>query len=173
MASIKLVVMSDSHGDRGVVEMVKSHYLGQVDGIFHNGDSELPSSDPIWSGVYVVQGNCDYDDGYQATAVVDLGTVRVAQTHGHLHAINFLWDRLVYFAEEAGADICLYGHLHRAAAWQEGKTVFVNPGSVSQPRGDVQEKLYALIEADETRIRVDFYDLTHQIYPELSKEFSR
>ncbi|MGT2895737.1 metallophosphoesterase [Streptococcus entericus] len=173
MASLKLVVMSDSHGDRAVVEAIKEHYQGKVDAIFHNGDSELPSTDKIWSGIQVVQGNCDYDEGYSQHLVTSLPHLTIAQTHGHLYAINFMWDKLIYFAQEAQADICLYGHLHRAAAWQEGKTVFVNPGSVSQPRGEVQEKLYAVIEADDKTICVDFYDLNHQLYPRLSKEFSR
>lgn len=173
MASIKLVVMSDSHGDRGVVEEIKNRYLGQVDAIFHNGDSELPSDDAIWSGIQVVAGNCDYEPGYQLHLVTKLPNLTVAQTHGHLHAINFMWDRLVYFAQEHEADICLYGHLHRADAWQEEGIVFINPGSVLQPRGEVLEKLYALVTVTATTIKVDFYDLKHQIYPGLSKEFKR
>lgn len=173
MASKRLLVMSDSHGDRGVVEAILAHYAGQVDAVFHNGDSELPASDPIWSGVQAVLGNCDYGGGFPDYLVTDLPGLRVLQTHGHLQGINFGWNRLIYLAEEAEADLCLYGHLHAAAAWQEGKTVFVNPGSVLQPRGPVQEKLYAVIEVSDTTIAVHFYDLTHQLYPSLSKEFSR
>ena len=41
MAKQTIIVMSDSHGDRSIVEAIKEKYLGQVDGIFHNGDSEL------------------------------------------------------------------------------------------------------------------------------------
>ena len=41
MAKQTIIVMSDSHGDRSVVEAIKEKYLGKVDGIFHNGDSEL------------------------------------------------------------------------------------------------------------------------------------
>ncbi len=29
---------------------IKEKYLGQVDGIFHNGDSELKSDDPVREG---------------------------------------------------------------------------------------------------------------------------
>ena len=54
--------MSDSHGDRSIVEAIKEKYLGQVDGIFHNGDSELKSDDPVWKGIHVVQGNMDFYD---------------------------------------------------------------------------------------------------------------
>ena len=45
MAKQTIIVMSDSHGDRSIVEAIKEKYLGQVDGIFHNGDSELKSDD--------------------------------------------------------------------------------------------------------------------------------
>ena len=64
----------------------------------------------------MVRGNCDYDNGYPERLVTYLGDVVVAQTHGHLYNINFTWDRLDLFAQEADADICLYGHLHRPAA---------------------------------------------------------
>ena len=47
MASKTIIVMSDSHGDREIVEDIKKTYQGKVDAIFHNGDSELPRSDPV------------------------------------------------------------------------------------------------------------------------------
>ena len=45
MAEQVIIVMSDSHGDRQIVEEIKDHYKGKVDAIFHNGDSELESTD--------------------------------------------------------------------------------------------------------------------------------
>ncbi|MGO5473166.1 metallophosphoesterase [Streptococcus hyointestinalis] len=169
----QFVVMSDSHGDYDIVKDIKDRYQGKVDAIFHNGDSELKSSDPVWDGIYVVRGNCDYDDGYPENNVVELNGITIAQTHGHLYQINFMWDRLDLFAQEAGADICLYGHLHRASAWRMEDIVFINPGSVLQPRGDVMEKLYALVTVTDTTIKVDFYTRNHELYPQLSQEFTR
>ncbi|MFU2163471.1 metallophosphoesterase [Streptococcus pluranimalium] len=173
MAEQTLIVLSDSHGDRAVVEDIKAHYEGNVDAIFHNGDSELPSTDPIWQGIHVVKGNCDYDDGYQQDNVVNLAGLTIAQTHGHCYHINFMWRYLVSFAKEAEAAICLYGHLHRAAAWQEEGVVFINPGSVLEPRGEVTKKLYAKVVVTDYSITVDFLDLNHQIFPDLSQEFTR
>ncbi|MGT2928952.1 metallophosphoesterase [Streptococcus dentasini] len=173
MAKNTIIVMSDSHGDRGIVEDIKNHYQGRVDAIFHNGDSELPSSDEIWTGIRVVRGNCDYDSGYPDTLVTELDNARIAQTHGHLYGINFSWDRLDLWAQEEDADICLYGHLHRASAWRNGKTVFINPGSVLQPRGEITEKLYAKIEISEALIKVNYYTRDHQPYPSLTQEFER
>ena len=43
----QFVVMSDSHGDYDIVKDIKDRYQGKVDAIFHNGDSELKSSDPV------------------------------------------------------------------------------------------------------------------------------
>ncbi|WP_238140673.1 metallophosphoesterase family protein, partial [Streptococcus suis] len=56
-ASKTILVMSDSHGDRQIVEEIKKHYFGKVDAIFHNGDSELDSQDSLWDGIQVVNGN--------------------------------------------------------------------------------------------------------------------
>ncbi|VTS37393.1 metallophosphoesterase ysnB [Streptococcus pseudoporcinus] len=173
MANKIIIVMSDSHGDRDIVQAIKDKYLAQVDAIFHNGDSELRSSDSIWDGIYVVGGNCDNDPGYPDRLVTKLDHFTIAQTHGHLYHINFTWDKLDYFAQEVDADLCLYGHLHRPAAWKLGKTLFVNPGSVSQPRGEVDQKLYARIELADDTIKVDYLTRDHELYPLLSKEFKR
>ena len=173
MESRTIIVMSDSHGDREIVSNIKQRYQGEVDAIFHNGDSELPSSDPIWDGIKVVRGNCDYDTGYPERLTTYLDDIVIAQTHGHLYNINFTWDRLDLFAQEEDADICLYGHLHRAAAWRNGNTVFINPGSVLQPRGPINEKLYAVVTITDSKVLVEYYTRQHQPYPNLTKELSR
>ena len=62
MAERTLIIMSDSHGDQQIVQEIKNRYSGKVDAIFHNGDSELSVNDPIWEGIHVVCGNCDFGD---------------------------------------------------------------------------------------------------------------
>ncbi|CQR24329.1 phosphoesterase [Streptococcus varani] len=172
-ASKTILVMSDSHGNRQVLEELKGHYWNKVDAIFHNGDSELDSEDPIWDGIQVVCGNCDFDGGYPDNLLTELEGVRIAQTHGHLYRINYTWQNLDYWAQEMDADICLYGHLHAAAAEKRGKTLFLNPGSVQQPRGLIQVKLYALITITDSCFKVRFYDLNHQEYTPLTKDIPR
>lgn len=173
MATSTILVMSDSHGDYPIVQAIKEEYIGKVDAIFHNGDSELPASDPVWDKVSVVRGNCDWDVDYPDNRVCEVNGATIVQTHGHLYGINFVWTKLDLWAQSEDADICLYGHLHRPAAWKNGKTVFINPGSVSQPRGEVNECLYALVTISDTKIAVAFYTRQHQLYPSLSKEFDR
>lgn len=172
MAERTIVIMSDSHGDRQIVQDIKERYLGQVDAILHNGDSELPVDDPIWNGIAVVGGNCDFGD-FPENRVLDIGDITLAQTHGHLYGINYGFERLDFWAQEVGADICTYGHLHRAATWQLGKTIFINPGSVSQPRGEINERLYAKVRVTDDTIYVDYLTRNHQLFLALSQEIKR
>lgn len=173
MAKQTIIVMSDSHGDRAIVEEIRNHYIGQVDAIFHNGDSELKSDDNVWEGVRVVAGNMDFYPGYSERLVTLLDGTRIAQAHGHLFGINFNFQKLDLWAQEEDADICLYGHLHIPDAWMNGKTLFLNPGSISQPRGSINERLYARVEITPERFKVDYLTRTHEVYPDLTKEFLR
>ena len=98
-----IIVMSDSHGNRAIVEEIKHRYLGKVDAIFHNGDSELPSDDEVWQGIYVVAGNMDFYGGYPDRLVTDLNGTIIAPTHGHLPQINFGFQKLDLWAQEVNA----------------------------------------------------------------------
>ncbi len=146
MAKQTIIVMSDSHGDSLIVEEVRDRYVGKVDAVFHNGDSELRPDSPLWEGIRVVKGNMDFYAGYPERLVTELGSTKIIQTHGHLHV---------------------------PSAWLEGKILFLNPGSISQPRGTIRECLYARVEIDDSYFKVDFLTRDHEVYPGLSKEFSR
>ncbi|KXT78187.1 metallophosphoesterase [Streptococcus sp. DD13] len=161
-STTKLIIMSDSHGDREVIAQIKRHYQDQADVFFHNGDSELAPTDPVLQDVLVVAGNCDRPGLFPNNMVATIDGLVIAQTHGHLYGINFSWQKLDYWAQQEGADICIYGHLHVPSVEKRGATLFINPGSVSQPRGAVQEKLYVLLTIEESQILVDFYTLDHE-----------
>ena len=55
----------------------------------------------------------------------------------------------------------------------EGKTLFLNPGSISRPRGVINERLYAKVEISDDAFQVDYYTRQHELYSRLSKEFTR
>lgn len=165
------VVMSDSHYDREVVEQIKKHYEKTASAIFHCGDSELASSDEVWSGITVVAGNCDFDPGYKEDQLVRVEGKKVLITHGHLYGVGFGLDKYSYFAESKGADIALFGHIHQPVAQMIGQVLYINPGSVSQPRGDWQVKMYATVEITEKSYKVSYHTLDHQPIDALQFEF--
>lgn len=156
------VVMSDSHYDREVIAAIKDKYLSTATAIFHCGDSELLSSDKIWSGIQVVAGNCDDDTRFPDFLFQEVEGKRVLLTHGHQFNVGFGLDRYSYFAEEKEADIALFGHIHRPVVEKINHTLYLNPGSVAQPRGDYQIKMYACVEINEDLITVSYKDLNHQ-----------
>lgn len=170
---VRILVVSDSHGDRRIVEELKQRYQGQVDALFHNGDSELAENEVDWQPMLVVRGNCDYEEAYPENRVTEIGGVTIAQTHGHLYGINYSWRWIERWAQEVGADICLYGHLHVPDAQMREGVLFVNPGSICQPRGSIKERLYALVTITEEAFHIDYYTREHQLYPELTKDFHR
>ncbi|MBM9832600.1 metallophosphoesterase family protein, partial [Enterococcus faecalis] len=77
----RIIIMSDSHGDRRIVEEIKDRYHGQVAAIFHNGDSELEAGDSLWEGIYVVKGNCDWT-AFPEHVTTTIAGDTIAQTHG-------------------------------------------------------------------------------------------
>ncbi|MDR0920857.1 MAG: metallophosphoesterase [Lactobacillales bacterium] len=170
---MRYLVMSDSHGDSDIVVEIAKMYENKVDAMFHCGDSELEPSDKVWEDFYVVGGNCDYSSDYEDVQVVTLGSDTIFLTHGHLYGVNFGMERLSLAAKEANATIALFGHTHRAGCEVIDRILYLNPGSISQPRGLIQKKLYAIIDSDETRYDIQYYSREHVPQKELHFVFKK
>lgn len=170
---MRYLVVSDSHGDRQILVDLFAHYKGKVDAIFHCGDSELPGDDPLWQEAYVVTGNCDFDTRYQTFQVVDTGMDKIYLTHGHLSSVKMGLTQLNDQAQEQGANIALFGHTHQLGCEMHQGRLFLNPGSISQPRGPIQIKSYALIDSNEERLKVQYYDRFFSPVTELAFTFKK
>lgn len=170
---MKYLVVSDNHGDRNILVEIVNRYVGMVDHMFHCGDSELKANDELWEHFTVVTGNCDYDPEYKKEQIVTIGNDVIYMTHGHLSNVRFGLTMLSVQAQEAGANIALFGHIHQAVAEMDKHILFVNPGSISQPRGPIQIPSYAIIESDEEGYQVAYYNRAHQPIEELVASFKR
>ncbi|ARK23673.1 hypothetical protein SporoP37_02510 [Sporosarcina sp. P37] len=155
---MKIIVLSDSHGDTSTVEEITSL---PADAIFHCGDSELAANDPLLEGVHIVRGNCDHDNNLPASVVQKVGDDTVLAVHGHEHDVKRSMLTLTYAAAEQRASIVLFGHSHLYGAELIDGTLFVNPGSTTQPRGG-RQATYAVIDADEA-YTVSFYSMKHEL----------
>ena len=45
---MKYLVVSDSHGDKAILQKLVTAYAGKVDLMLHCGDSELPVTDEVF-----------------------------------------------------------------------------------------------------------------------------
>jgi len=156
---MRILVMSDTHGDINRMDQVRQH-VGKVDAVFHSGDSELEANHESLMDAFVVSGNCDWDSSFPNEVFTEVAGNRIFMTHGHLFQVKSTMMPLSTRAQELAADVVLFGHSHLLGAELVNHTLFVNPGSLSFPRGR-KEKSYAIIEKTSVEWRITFFSEQH------------
>ena len=142
---LKILVLSDSH--RAIGAMYDAAMLEDPDAIMHLGDHVSDAEELSYAldliDFYRVKGNCDFGAQAPETILTELGGARLFLTHGHLYNVNYgRVDSLVYAAQEAGAQLAMFGHTHQAYYEQIGGVQVLNPGTA----GCGRELTWALIE---------------------------
>ncbi|MCT2537919.1 metallophosphoesterase [Aquibacillus koreensis] len=156
----KVLIMSDSHGLRKEVAMIKDRHKDSVDQVIHCGDSELDMDAPELYDFMKVAGNCDIDGRYPNEIDFSVQDLTFFVTHGHLFQVKTTLMPLSYRAEELGANVICFGHSHIAGAEVVKGRLFINPGSVRLPRGR-KEPTYAILSWEAKQdVTVDFYDVS-------------
>ena len=112
---MKIIVISDSHGDCAAVTEVMKRQRG-ADLFLHLGDgiSEFEAAaESLGLPHFGIKGNCDFGrSDSQTTATLELDGRRIMLTHGHLYGVKYGLSRLEAAARENNADIALFGHTH-------------------------------------------------------------
>ena len=119
---MKILVVSDSHGDNQILkDIAKKH--PDMDYYIHLGDSE---SDEYTIFPFVsVRGNCDY---YPFEEQMLINT-----PYGKLYAIHKPYGK-EKFIHENNIKIFLHGHTHIRRKQKEDGVYYLNPGAISFPR---------------------------------------
>ena len=151
---MQILVISDSHGRYESIPLLLDRYTGKVQTVVHLGDNavdllQFHSEYPALTLV-AVAGNCDFPGLAPTERILTLGEPvprRILLIHGHIHNVKMNLDRLMYYAQEKEVDACLFGHSHIPAVFSHGPILFMNPGSVSEPRG-MSKAGYGLITID-------------------------
>lgn len=171
---MKYLVVSDNHSDREILNTLFTQYRGNVDAIFHCGDSELDSDDPLWVGVHKVRGNCDFDTGYPEELVINTGEDVVYMTHGHLVDVKTSMLPITLKAKEVGANIILFGHTHVLGVEKHEGILYLNPGSILLPRGQYRHvPTYAIIESNTHQFSIQYYNRQQKQVSELAFTFTK
>jgi putative phosphoesterase len=148
---MKILVISDTHGDTGKAEEVIRANRG-TDMVIHLGDyfrdaQKLSRMFPAIRFEYIY-GNCDFMiNNVPGEKVLDLCGKRIFITHGHRYSVKWDYSRLFRKAEELDADIVLFEHTHIPDMVKNGKHYILNPGSTSEPRS-YKYGSYAVIEIE-------------------------
>jgi len=139
---MKVLVVSDSHGNSGIVRMLLETYKHKVQTVVHLGDNakDLMQFDTDYPSLnfLAVAGNCDFFGGLPNERILTIGDATPRQVlllHGHKLNVKSSYDRLMYYAREREVDACLFGHSHMPFVYVHESVFFMNPGSVGEPRG--------------------------------------
>jgi putative phosphoesterase len=122
----------------------------KADYIIHAGDLvELAVVDELdqIAPVLAVSGN---SDGLEVTNVLPkLDSLKVFDWKiGVMHDQNLLYssDKMNEIAKENGFSVIVYGHTHVANIKWEGKILFINPGSPTDPAGTFNKPSVGLLK---------------------------
>ncbi|WKB36796.1 metallophosphoesterase [Terrilactibacillus sp. S3-3] len=167
---MKVLIVSDTHGLKQELTLLKHRYEDEVGVFIHCGDSELSPDAPEMTGFIAVEGNCDIHSAYPDTLLKAVGPVKFLVTHGHLFDVKRSPMKLMYKGLESGASVVCFGHTHVAQTFQEGGIIFINPGSLRLPRNH-QEGTYAVCDFEQDRLRVAYYNFAGEQVDSLSRTF--
>lgn len=145
---MKILVMSDSHGRRDLVQKcIEQHpdveavmFLGDVLYDIKGMDTTFPDKQ-----FFCVKGNCDAGSKEPAERLVTLQGTGILLTHGHAHGVKYGVNALIGYSRRIGAKIALFGHTHVAYNSYHDGIYVLNPGSLAYPR-DCSKPSYGLIE---------------------------
>ncbi|MGI6264794.1 MAG: metallophosphoesterase family protein [Acutalibacteraceae bacterium] len=136
---MRLLVVSDTHGDADALRRLVERQRQTVAGVIHLGDGcrEAAGLETAFPGlpVWGVRGNCDWGaiaDEWPLTRLLTVGGYRIFCTHGQAYAVKYGLTRLALAAAEQQADLVLFGHTHQPFTAYEDQTHFLNPGSLGQ-----------------------------------------
>lgn len=135
---MRIIVLSDSHGDYFRVCDLFDRYAARADAVIHLGDGlreYYAAADCFPGPAYLaVRGNCDFPSDAGDAPDFDcrhLGGYRIFFTHGHLFSVKGGTSELWRAGREREADILLYGHTHTARIEYRDGVYLINPGAVS------------------------------------------
>ncbi len=133
---MKLLILSDSHGN--IANMERAVELAAPRMILHLGDcwrdaERLAGRCPSIP-LHQVPGNCDFRPDAPVEQVLCLEDKRILLCHGHTYGVKQSLLAAGYAAEEQNLDLFLFGHTHKPLLDMRGKTMFLNPGSIGDPR---------------------------------------
>ncbi|MBR6767039.1 MAG: YfcE family phosphodiesterase [Clostridia bacterium] len=131
---VKIGVVSDSHGRQIMLEMFADKCRAEgYDYVFHLGDTrddakwlERNLSVPLIS----VAGNCDAFSRHQREVRPTFEGHRFIAVHGDGQSVKYGYERLSYYAEDAGAEVALFGHTHQQFIGWVGSVLLINPGAL-------------------------------------------
>lgn len=151
---MKIGVISDTHGMNRFIDKVIS-YLKECDLIIHAGDNFVDSKyihKMTNVGMMAVRGNCDFEN-VEEELEFEVENKNIFVCHGDRYGVKYGLEQLQKKAKEVDADIVIFGHTHTPLIKEKDNIIYINPGSVSLPRG-VDYRSFVIIDISDDNMSV-------------------
>lgn len=167
---MRYLVISDTHGKTEAAVKLYST-LQNIDKIIHLGDYAGDGERialRLSVEVIAVKGNMDGGYAVDDYAILDTEFGKLYLTHGHMEAVKYGTEKLLYKASSLGCKAALFGHTHVPMFDFTGGMYLFNPGSLTMPRGGNRQGSYGILETGPETFHVDIRFLN--ILPEAGKK---
>lgn len=153
---MKIVVVSDNHGNKEVLSKIKDMHK-DAELFIHCGDSEMKKEELV--DFLVVRGNVDSDLSFNLIEETTVVNKKIVIVHGHKWIYgDEIIEALLPIAKEKKADILFFGHIHRYVNVKRDNIHFINPGSVKYNK-DLTNPCYAVVEIEKEDVKVKRVDI--------------
>ncbi|NLY74977.1 MAG: YfcE family phosphodiesterase [Firmicutes bacterium] len=152
---MKVVIVSDSHGNFGVLKRIAEREM-PFDLMFHLGDGieeAVRVQQLIGFNLDGVEGNNDVKGIFPASLTLGFGKKRCLFTHGHLFEPRRDLSLLAAYAKQSRADLVFFGHTHQYYDGIVKGVRLLNPGSVCSHL--TKEAAYLLLKVDEKGLKIE------------------
>ena len=153
MKDVRIVLVSDNHGDRKSLQFIRETYA-DYDYLIHLGDSDLMAEE--MEGFLCVCGNHDiqYHDKVPDYRILEIGAHRIYLCHGHKDFLSYYhYKPMVMHAKAHGCDTVFFGHVHTYHDTELDGVRLLNPGSIFHNR-DGSSPTYMLVTINEEGLHV-------------------
>lgn len=148
---VKIILVSDNHGDAAPLDFVRDKYRG-AQYFIHCGDAELPTW--MLGGFSIVQGNNDGYKQFPDRLIMPVGEHQIYICHGHRDMFFGHVDMLAEKAKENKCDLVFFGHTHIPFDAEIDGIRLVNPGSIWHNR-DGSKPSYCIVTLNGKEIKVE------------------
>lgn len=147
---MKIMILSDSHSMKKN-DLLKLLNSQKADYYVHCGDIFMPYEPLNLSNFYIVKGNNDFNIT-DPDLTIELDGLRFYIVHGHQYQIDLGTALLENYAQENHIDIVCFGHTHQPTYITKNHTTYINPGSVTYPRGHYRYPTYCMFDTKTKKI---------------------
>ncbi len=129
---MKTVIVSDSHGNSGIIERILAAERN-TDCVIHLGDgADDLMGLTAYTGkipVYQLKGNNDPSFyNFSPKLITYMGNIKFFACHGHLLDVKYGLTKLYYAAKQDECRVAFFGHTHIPFIEESEEITFFNPG---------------------------------------------